>query len=152
MREIKFRGKRLDNGEWVYGWVVVDWHGNPYIITEFGTDITCCSDCGSNDQAAYEVYPETVGQFTGLTDKNGKKIFEGDIIEIGGYKYVIMYGEFDSNVIKKYCEFYGCKKHHKGYGLFARCGDNDCIIENNRAMAVIGNIHENPELLKENGQ
>lgn len=151
MREIKFRGKREDNGEWVYGAFIPDatepTHGD---MVTWG--FIRYYDKYSSKMVTTEVERETVGQFTGLTDKNGKKIFEGDIIEIGGYKYVIMYGEFDSNVIKKYCEFYECKKHHKGYGLFARCDDDDCIIENNRAMAVIGNIHENPELLKENGQ
>ena len=133
MREILFRGKRTDNGEWVYGWLG---HLNCYnpqaktISSVYFTEITEDHDTRLNIIVDYK----TVGQYTGLTDKNGKKIFEGDIVTNpkGDIGRVTWYEEHCAFMIYSITE-------NKVYWLF----DNDFSL-----IEIIGNIHDNPELLK----
>jgi uncharacterized phage protein (TIGR01671 family) len=138
MREIKFRGRK-SNGEWVYGYYV----GKDTII-QFGN---VNFDLGFIDTSpCYEVIPDTIGQFTGLHDKNGKEIYEGDIVkwtmtqmgvtEDGGYE------EYDSDEIGviEWC------KDALYVGEYCAVGFS---YESEDYAEVIGNIHDNPELLNE---
>ena len=122
MREIKFRGKRIDNDEWVYGGV----EQNSIAIIY-------------DDTLPYDnenlVYKETVGQFTGLYDKNGTEIYEGDIVD-------------DSETELIYFIEFICGEF---VGINEECGIGRIMNSLSEDGKVIGNIHDNPELLeKEN--
>ena len=135
MREILFRGKRVDNGEWVYGYYC------PCVFGSFPAEpaIIDADELKKGRWAPVRVIPETVGQFIGLTDKNGKKIFEGDIIkdkELPGI-YMIDYNED----LMKYAFLYYHKELKNLYcGGFVSKTDG-------KSIEVIGNIHNNRELL-----
>lgn len=139
MREILFRGKRIDNGEWVEGAFLNDRDGAFYICPAV-SDISY-GDNGNRRRIGcwYKVAPSTVGQFTGLCDKNWKKIFEGDVVSLAC-------GIYRNKGIVKYFEArtrYGLID--KKYELFSFL-NNLCI--NQYSINIIGNIHDNPELLE----
>ena len=122
-REILFRGKRVDTGEWVEGSLI----GNDVIvgkIVEFEEDYFCT-------EFWYKVDPETVGQFTGMTDKKGKKLFEGDVYSMGekNILYVVI---FDKS------QFIGKQVGNRSLaGLEYWKSD----------IEIVGSVHDNSELL-----
>jgi uncharacterized phage protein (TIGR01671 family) len=132
-RTIKFRGKRVDNGEWVYGFVMSWKH---FDGTKYVQVVSI-----KNDAQEYVVIPETVGQFTGLLDKNGKEIYEGDYLMQGnGFLWEVFYS-IDRIQLKRK----GMKnEYHTVYVSLSS------ILGYNSIYEVIGNIHDNPELLNNN--
>ena len=135
IREVIFRGKRTDNGEWIEGSLLgIDWCDKPstYSIAP-NTPVS----------VFYSVIPETVGQYTGLTDKNGVRIFEGDILhcvsKLDSAKMVVIFecGEYRMVLAEKFKDYIG------NCGFYAiTCFEKE----------VIGNIHDNPEILKGGGE
>ena len=129
MREYKFRGKSKKTGEWVYGYFFKDFNGKCYIINTLQR-----IENANKDNVWVEVLEETVGQYTGLHDKDGKEIYEGDIVksffvdtdEAGKeiYKYYIIEVKYDEVL----CSY---------------------KIDKFMNLEVIGNIYENKELLNE---
>ncbi len=145
MWEIVFRGKRVDNGEWVYG-VPIKKYGKTYIIDVGQSFLYSTYHKKSvNDflTRVYEVVPKTVGQYTGLTDKNGKKIFEGDILKI--YPDCDYLEDFEISKVYSYNGVLCVDYHTSEYDATA-IGFAYDIDETE--FEVIGNIHDNPELLE----
>ena len=150
-RIIRFRGKRLDTSEWIYG-DLIQYADKSYAIfssplSKYGYEATeiCRRDA---------VDPSTVGQFTGLLDKNGKEIYEGDIINLINA---------DGKSINVVCEFGTARRDIfentvdiTGFYFKLSNGKKTFPIVHNYAgkhdlelFEVIGDIHDNPELLKE---
>lgn len=158
MREILFRGKRKDNGEWVEGCLLEQ--DNPeyhaYIVKSFKAEMdNRCMDILECDME--EVDPATVGQYTGLKDKNGKRIFEGDIVDLEcdadlNELWVFEFGNCGGvqNVVHEvgYMGFYlrpisDNAIHARDYGQ----RDDPVYYLNAFRLRTIGNIHDNPEML-----
>lgn len=136
MRDILFRGKRIDNGEWVCGDLIwADYiPARAWISSPDDGNRLRRIDTGSKtaEWRGIEVDPDTVGQYTGLTDKNGHRIFEGDIIKFTDEKKYIVTFFTDASA-------FGFEDDYSGF-LFARHNSNIC--------KVVGNIHDNPELME----
>ena len=141
MREILFRGKDQYN-DWIYGYLC-QYRGDS--IADNGGDLLDDSDYYIRDWTEkidtgfygcnYRVDPSTIGQYTGLTDKNGKKIFEGDIVVV----------PLSGKPAKGIVEYF--KTDICGFAVITQPQYSNYVLQKNYAYEVIGNIHDNPELL-----
>ena len=132
MREILFRGKHAWNEEWVEGWFVGKTCDSLFGPARGSAQIV------DQDLLWHEVMPETVGQYTGLKDKNGKRIFEGDVVTAEGFieiAFIVIW-------------------HNGGFKL-KEIGQEDLFayyitetMVENEVLEIIGNIHDNPEFLE----
>jgi uncharacterized phage protein (TIGR01671 family) len=143
MRQIKFRGKRVDNGEWVYGdlWRSYGKTETTYVIRD-----------GHGNMSDYEVNPATVGQFTGLMDKNGKEIWEGDVIK---FQKFANYNDEITNLSRHTAKVVFIDGSFSWHIL--RYGANGCFHNSRKieplnntcatwGFEVIGNLHDSPSL------
>ena len=136
MRDLIFRGQRCDNGEWVYGFYVrADHHWHNHGVHK---DWIICGASANGGWFAlhnkHAVKADTVGQYTGLTDKNGTRVFEGDIVDI-----------------LSECEELGVIAYEDGAFVVNANGFSLDFISNidGKDVEVIGNVWDNPELIGE---
>lgn len=150
MREIEFRGKRKDNGEWVYGYYVklftesLGWNGpettdhliytgeNECISSNFERERT-------HNEVAFAVDAETVGQYTGLHDKNGKKIYEGDVVMVECQSATWEAPEIS-------CELFDVvfSEYYSAWYTKADGEDFDLLSEYADGCEILGNVYEKP--------
>ena len=151
MREILFRGKRRDNDEWIYGCLLnVTLYGKTANLIFGDNFLFVGKDVKALNHALVD--PETVGQFTGLTDKNGKRIFEGDVISFHKFRDepnwigVVCYENYHYIAVGRMPIAYEKRKNEKAFHSHFEVtlsGIDKTTIE------VIGNIHDTPELIGE---
>ncbi len=128
MRPIKFRGKRIDNGKWIFGDLIQDSKGA----------VAIWPIASVNSDGMEEVHPSSIGQFTGLHDRNGKEIYEGDILKRYNKQGKTMH-------VNWFGPQFGCVQHWDGVD-----GEGSWYPLDNYDMCqweIVGNIHDNPELI-----
>lgn len=135
-REIKFRGKRIDNGEWVYGSLMIWPDGDAIILQRVKR---------RNMLQKVIVDPDTVGQYTGIKDARGADIYDGDIIECISSNHIPI------RHLIRFCDergYYAQYDNSNWTGELNECGHICQHYIDKFGKYVIGNIHDNPELLK----
>ena len=150
MRTIKFRGKRLHDGKWVYGYLLGhDTLPCMAIVTMNNTHKSVIN------KTTTSVEPDTIGQFTGLYDKDGKEIYEGDILRYSAKD------KFDEENFVSFEVFWhdnDCADNHVGWQMDRRhfhgniCGARELsrfLPKYTKKMVIIGNIHDNPKLIEQ---
>jgi uncharacterized phage protein (TIGR01671 family) len=159
MSEIKFRGQRIDNKEWIYGDLFSCMDSEKTYIRSFYSISPCQSEpAGNNYQEDIAIIPETVGQYTGLKAENSsgiiQEIFSGDIVSINNKNYLIVYelGAFGLARISKKTDMY---EEFKIYWNDDICPLIQFYWDSNSEegyvnnITIIGNKFDNPELLEE---
>lgn len=137
-RKILFKGKRVEDGKWIYGYYryIEEHYANPNENKKYFIK-------SKNNGIDYEIDIETLNQYTGCEDKNGKPIFEGDIVRINGWWNASGPAGYEKNItVVRYCD--------DVCGFTPMCNyDCDCGVYHEASdCEVIGNIHDNPELLE----
>lgn len=169
MREILFRAKEIEKGKWVYGAYFAHQKVNLCIITEqdevkkntqhlIVQDKIACDWNFENGIQVVDVNPETIGQYTGLEDKNGTKIFDGDIVKYTRTNMYAPTASFHNQDLISLHRIYWNDEKHCFYEEHYKLPDKECIgggclnFNDERAdeniIEVIGNIYDNPELLE----
>ena len=146
MREILFRGKRKDTSEWTEGLTVFKLDKYVYMCKSSMCEITYdlqynIKAITSKNPFFVEVIPETVGQYTGLTDKNGRKIFESDILKTRTY------GKISDNIIVNGFDTFAVIYKPCMFRLVNRNRRFNFVNIRRDQLEVIGNVHDNPEML-----
>ena len=131
MREILFRGKRQDTGEWVFG---LPFYGLDMEIDGIEASVSC--------KDLYTIAPETLGQYTGMRDRNGKRIFEGDIVQYHERQFDGKDEPVRDTVVYEEGSF-AVRAYSLNNWLWDSINGNVQL----RDVEIIGNIHDNPELM-----
>jgi uncharacterized phage protein (TIGR01671 family) len=149
-RQIKFRGKRIDNGEFVYGYyfttpLTAEYNIEPINGAHFDSGLSYRRHVISNeDGVVFEVIPDTVGQFTGVLNINGKEIYEGDIIcaeyPRTRHNFIVIWDE-------RYCRW---NANNIPFNYMYNTALSLLLTGLKRDIEIIGNIHDNSELLTTN--
>ncbi len=129
MREIKFRGKMVEDNEWIFGYYVLTHDSHRIIYEDY--EGFYCED---------EVIKESVGQYTGLLDKKYREIYEGDIVT---------FGSWDEDIEEEWCHTPALVEYKQNEAAFYLTRSCNIPLAHQKDIEVIGNIYENPELLEE---